>query len=86
MAGRSRPANAPPIEVALRGGRVQAGTNRQHHRARGVLVMAEVAMSLTLLVVCGLLLRSIYSLRPVPLGFRTDHILVANPQHSCISI
>jgi predicted permease len=40
--------------------------------------MAEVAMSLTLLVVCGLLLRSIYSLRQVPLGFRTDHILVAN--------
>jgi predicted permease len=67
-----------PIEVALRGGGVQSGTIRQHHRARGVLVMAEVAMSLTLLVVCGLLLRSIYSLRQVPLGFRTDHILVAN--------
>lgn len=67
-----------PIEVALKGGGVQAGTSRQHHRARGVLVTAEVAMSLTLLVVCGLLLRSIYSLRHVPLGFRTDHILVAN--------
>jgi predicted permease len=35
-------------------------------------------MSLTLLVVCGLLLRTIYTLRHVPLGFRTDHILVAN--------
>jgi putative ABC transport system permease protein len=31
-----------------------------------------------LLVVCGLLLRSIYALRHVDLGFRTDHILVAN--------
>jgi hypothetical protein len=64
--------------VALKGGGVQAGTSRQHHRTRGVLVTAEVAMSLTLLVVCGLLLRSIYSLRHVPLGFRADHILVAN--------
>ena len=67
-----------PIEVALKGGGVQAGTNRQYHRARAALVTAEVAMSLTLLVVCGLLLRSIYSLRQVPLGFRTDHVLVAN--------
>jgi len=30
------------------------------------------------LVICGLLLRTIYALRQVPLGFRTDHILVAN--------
>ncbi len=35
-------------------------------------------MSLTLLAACGLLLRTIYALRHVPLGFRTDHIIVAN--------
>jgi predicted permease len=35
-------------------------------------------MSLILLAGCGLLLRSIYALRHVPLGFRTDHIIVAN--------
>ena len=35
-------------------------------------------MSLTLLVACGLLLRTIYTLRHVPLGYRTDHIIVAN--------
>ena len=35
-------------------------------------------MSLTLLVGCGLLLRTIYVLRHVPLGFRTDHVIVAN--------
>ena len=35
-------------------------------------------MSLTLLVACGLLLRTIYALRHVPLGFRTDHVVVAN--------
>ena len=45
---------------------------------RSALVAVEIAMSLTLLAVCGLLLRSVYALRQVPLGFRTDHILVAN--------
>jgi predicted permease len=35
-------------------------------------------MSLVLLVGCGLLLRTIYALRHVPLGFRTDHIIVAD--------
>jgi predicted permease len=37
-----------------------------------------VALSLTLLVTCGLLLRTIYTLRHVPLGYRTDHITVAH--------
>jgi len=35
-------------------------------------------MSLTLLVGCGLLLRTLYALRHVPLGFRTDHVIVAD--------
>lgn len=67
-----------PIEPALRQGGAQAGTGRRHHRMRGALVAAEIAMSLTLLVTCGLLLRTIYTLRRVPLGYRTDHIIVAN--------
>ena len=67
-----------PIEPALRQGGVQSGTGRRHHRLRGALVSTEIAMSLTLLVSCGLLLRTIYSLRHVPLGYRTDHIVVAH--------
>ena len=67
-----------PIDLALKQGGVRGGISRRHHRIRSVLVGAEIAMSLTLLVVCGLLLRTIYALRHVPLGFRTDHILVAN--------
>jgi predicted permease len=66
------------IEPALRQSNVQAGNSRTQHRARVLLVILEVAMSLTLLVACGLLLRTIYALRHVPLGFRTDHVLVAN--------
>jgi len=67
-----------PIEPALKQGGAQAGTGRRHHILRGTLVSAEIAMSLTLLIVCGLLLRTIYALRHVPLGYRTDHIVVAN--------
>jgi predicted permease len=67
-----------PIEPMLRQGGLQAGTGRRQHRMRSALVTMEVAMSLTLLVACGLLLRTIYTLQQVPLGFRTDHIIVAN--------
>jgi predicted permease len=67
-----------PIEPALRQGGVQAGTGRRQNRLRGALVVAEISMSLVLLVVCGLLLRSIYALRHVDPGFRTDHIVVVN--------
>jgi predicted permease len=66
------------IEPALRQGSTQSGAARGQHRMRAVLVVAEIAMSLTLLVACGLLLRTIYTLRHVPLGFRTDHVMVAN--------
>lgn len=69
-----------PIEPALRQGGQQSGASRSQHRVRSGLVVAEIAMSLALLAACGLLLRTIYALRHVPLGFRTDHILVANMQ------
>ncbi len=67
-----------PIEPALKQGGLQTGSGRRHNRLRSGLVAVEVAMSLTLLVACGLLLRTIYTLRHVPLGYRTDHIVVAN--------
>jgi len=66
------------IEPALRQGSAQGGTGRAQHRTRALLVVSEIAMSLTLLVGCGLLLLTIYVLRHVPLGFRTDHVVVAN--------
>jgi predicted permease len=66
------------IEPALRQGSTQGGTGRAQHQTRALLVVSEIAMSLTLLVGCGLLLRTIYVLRHVPLGFRTDHVIVAN--------
>ena len=54
------------------------GPNRGHNRVRGLLVICEVAVSLTLLVAAGLMLRTLHSLEHVPLGFRTDHIVLTD--------
>jgi putative ABC transport system permease protein len=46
-------------------------------RLRNAVVVLEVALSLTLLVGAGLLMRSFVALREVHLGLQPDHILVA---------
>src|SRR5260370_30997800 len=66
------------IEPALRQGSQQNSASRVQHRTRALLVITAIAMSLTLLVGCGLLLRTIYALKHVPLGFRTEHVIVAS--------
>ncbi|HEY4816582.1 MAG TPA: ABC transporter permease [Candidatus Acidoferrum sp.] len=48
-----------------------------HGRLRNVVVVIEVAVSLTLLVAAGLLMRSFVALRDVHLGLQPDHIFVA---------
>ena len=57
------------------GGRTQAG-DRGQRRARSALLVAEVALSITLLTGAGLMMRTMYALRHVPLGFRTDHLIL----------
>ena len=66
------------FETKLRQGAPQVGMSRGQHRMRGALVVTEISLSLALLVGCGLLLRTLYELRHVALGFRTEHVLVAN--------
>ena len=48
-----------------------------HGRLRNAVVILEVALSLTLLVAAGLLMRSFIALHEVHLGLRPDHVLVA---------
>ena len=48
----------------------------QHLNLRNAVVALEVALSLTLLVSAGLLMKSFLALRQVHLGLRPDHVLV----------
>jgi macrolide transport system ATP-binding/permease protein len=50
-----------------------AGASR--HRVRGVLVMAQVAGSLVLLIVAGLFVRTLMRAQHAYLGFDADHVL-----------
>jgi predicted permease len=66
------------IEPTLRQGAQQSGLSRTQHRTRSLLVVSQISLALVLLFSCGLLLRTIYALRQVPLGFRTDNVLVGS--------
>jgi predicted permease len=68
------------VEQTLRQDGPQAGTGRHQHRLQRILVVSELSLTLALLVSCGLLLRTVFALRHVPLGFRTDHVYVLNPK------
>jgi predicted permease len=49
----------------------------QHHRASGVLVTAEVALAVLLVIAATLLVRSFNALRSVELGFDPSHVVAA---------
>ncbi len=81
----------PRISLALRSGGRTASVSRERHRARNVLVVAQVAMALVLLVSAGLMIRTFQALRTVEPGFtHAEHLqtmrisipasLVAEPQ------
>ena len=63
----------PDIAKTLREGGRGVGQRASNHRARRVLVVAEVALSVMLLAGAGLLIRSFSRLMRVDPGFRTDH-------------
>ncbi len=54
-----------------------SGVSRSGRRSRTVLVTAEIALSLALLIVAGLLVQSFARLTSVDTGFRADHVLLA---------
>ncbi len=72
----------PDLGSALKEGGARAGSRRGVVRARHALVVAEVAMSLTLLTGAGLLLRSFQKLLGEGVGLETEQVLTADVQLS----
>jgi len=67
-------ASNPDLNETLKeGGRSGAGGGR--HRLRSLLVVAEIALSLVLLVGAGLMMRSFMSLQHVDAGINTEGVL-----------
>ena len=70
-----RYARAKPAEM-LRGGGRSASASKSRHRARNLLVVAQVAVALVLLVSSGLMIRTFQSLKDVHPGFaRPEEVL-----------
>jgi putative ABC transport system permease protein len=67
------------LSSALSAGR-RTGSSAARRRANRVLVVAEFALALVLLVGAGLLLRSLGSLLSMNPGYRADHVAVTNLQ------
>jgi predicted permease len=63
------------LKAGGRGGQSDGGLQVKRHRLRGLLVMAELALSLMLVIGAGLLVRSFVRLQSVPPGFTTDRVL-----------
>jgi putative ABC transport system permease protein len=67
----------PNLAGWLREGR-SSGDSATRNRFRGALVVAEVALTLVLLVCAGLLIRTVVQLRSVDVGFYANNVLTMN--------
>jgi putative ABC transport system permease protein len=63
------------LNVVLREGGRSGGAGSTHQRFRSVLVAAQVAVTLVVLITAGLFVRSLESARNVDLGFNTAGVL-----------
>jgi len=71
-------ASRTDLNSTLKEGGRSAQQGPQHHHLRSVLVVAEVALSLVLLVGAGLLVRSFERVLATQPGFQPEHILTAS--------
>jgi predicted permease len=74
-------ASGADVQDALRGARGVAG-RAGGERTRGALVIAEVALTLVLVIGAGLMMRTLWSLSHVDAGFRAEGVLALRVQPS----
>lgn len=72
-----------PLGIALKTSGATAHQDRQRTWGRKAVIGLEVALCLLLLVSAGLLVRTLHNLEQIPLGIRTEGLLVfgVSPQH-----
>ena len=71
-------ASRPDLVPTLKGETGDLGAGRRRFNLRNLLVVAQVALSLMLLVSAGLLVKSMRNAQAMNPGFRTDHLLMAS--------
>lgn len=62
---------------SLRSG-IRSGASRQNAHLRGLLLIAQTAVTLVLLIGAGLLAKSLYRLTALDYGFQADHVLTVS--------
>ena len=67
----------PRLAATLNQGGRSGTASRQRHRARNILVIAEVALAVVLLVASGLMIRTFQAMRHVDPGFRDPAAVVS---------
>jgi predicted permease len=72
-------ASRPDLIGSLKEG-ARAGTGRRAFRSRGLLVTAQIAMALSIMVVTGLLARHIAEIKSARLGFEPEGLLSVAPE------
>jgi predicted permease len=65
------------LSDALQEGGSRSTSGGARHRMRGALIVLQVAISFTLLIGAGLMIRSLWKLQGVDPGFQTEHVLTS---------